>query len=89
MVSNDDMVIVDGVQYRPEDVPGKVKATDAKGAEVKTGPVTPDDMVEIDGRLYRPEDVPADRKTAETTSAVTTKVAQPQNKARSATAKKD
>lgn len=59
-LSYDDMVVVDGVQYRPEDVPGR-KATDvnASGERIKVGPVTPGDMVEVDGVLYRPEDAPS------------------------------
>lgn len=67
-ISNDDMVIVNGVQYRPEDVPDAERARDSSGRVTKTGPVTPDDMVLIDGVQYRPEDVPDDvleRITAE------------------------
>lgn len=91
MITNDDMVIVNGVQYRPEDVPGKGKATDSSGEETTVGPVTPDDMVIVDGIAYRPEDAPKRPKGGadadEKAGAVTSKTAQPRNKSRSAASK--
>lgn len=89
MASEVDMVIVDGIQYRPEDVPGSQSATDTEGREVKTGPVTSDDMVIVDGVLYRPEDDPrkGKRDDSDDVSTVTSKVAEPRNKARTPRAK--
>lgn len=95
-VTPDEMVIVDGRQYRPDEVPGAEagsESVDASGRKVTSGPVTPEEMVIVDGVLYRPEDAPNGKSAAAEDSddtkagAVTTKTAQPRNKARKASDK--
>lgn len=90
--STDDMVDVDGVRVRPEDV-AQVRKQHAAVEKAEAAANTAQEevgMVVVNGVQYRPEDAPrkgATDREGTKPETVSTKTAQPRNKARSASSK--